>query len=147
MSEFEDESTYQMMMLKARECAFSDDASPKEAKHYLNDILHMESGCVSGTVAGDVCDNVDEVADIVAHLRQKLLQEDESGVSSSKVPSTGLVASLFPILVLSLFLGVFVTTIDWGVGATPFQPHEWAWAARDGYLDSMVSHYIRNGGL
>jgi len=31
--------------------------------------------------------------------------------------------------------------------AVPFTFEEWVWAAQGGYLDDMVAHYIRIGGL
>lgn len=31
--------------------------------------------------------------------------------------------------------------------AIPFTPQEWWWAIQGGYLDTMVSHFIRNGGI
>jgi ABC-type transporter Mla MlaB component len=68
--EYDDEIT---MMIKARECAFSDVSSAKEARSFLHQILHVQSGCVSGVISGhDLCENQDEVAEIVAHLRQKV---------------------------------------------------------------------------
>ena len=61
-----------IMMIKARECAFSDDCSADEARSFLHQILHVQSGCVSGVLNGhDLCENQDDVAEIVAHLRQK----------------------------------------------------------------------------
>jgi hypothetical protein len=68
-SEYQDEVT---MMIKARECAFSDVCSAAEARSFLHQILHVQSGCVSGVLSGhDLCENQDDVAEIVAHLRQK----------------------------------------------------------------------------
>jgi hypothetical protein len=68
-SEYQDEVT---MMIKARECAFSDKCSAAEARSFLHEILHVQSGCVSGVLSGqDLCENQDDVAEIVAHLRQK----------------------------------------------------------------------------
>jgi hypothetical protein len=72
MHDFEDESTYRYLLSKARECAFSPNAHPAEAKRFLRDILELEAGCVSGNLTGDVCENVDEVAEIVARLREKV---------------------------------------------------------------------------
>jgi len=31
--------------------------------------------------------------------------------------------------------------------AVPFTAQEWWWAMQGGYLDTMVAHFIRNGGL
>jgi hypothetical protein len=69
-----DESTYHILLAKARECAFSDDGSAVDAKLFLSRILELESGCASGTVSdSEVCDtNVVELAEIVSHLREKV---------------------------------------------------------------------------
>jgi hypothetical protein len=72
MHDFEDESTYRYLLSKARECAYSPNTHPAEAKRFLRDILELEAGCVSGDLTGDVCENVDEVAEIVARLREKV---------------------------------------------------------------------------
>jgi len=73
--DLEDESSYRYLLAKARECAFSENPKPADAKRYLLQILELEAGCVSGNLAGhDICDNVDEVAVIVAHLREKVEQ-------------------------------------------------------------------------
>ena len=72
-SDLEDEATYRFYLAKAKECAFSETASALDAKKYLNRILEIESGCMSGILAGhDLCDNVSEVAEVVALLRVKL---------------------------------------------------------------------------
>lgn len=31
--------------------------------------------------------------------------------------------------------------------AVPFTAQEWWWAMNGGYLDTMVAHFVRNGGL
>lgn len=31
--------------------------------------------------------------------------------------------------------------------AVPFTAQEWWWAIQGGYLDTMVAHFVRNGGL
>lgn len=28
-----------------------------------------------------------------------------------------------------------------------FTPQEWWWAMQGGYLDTMIAHFVRNGGL
>jgi hypothetical protein len=72
----DDENSYRYLMARAKECAYSDYTTSSEARRYLQEILHIEEGCMSGSLSGhDLCDNVDEMADIVAHLRIKV-QED-----------------------------------------------------------------------
>ena len=31
--------------------------------------------------------------------------------------------------------------------AVPFTPQEWWWALQGGYVDTMIAHFVRNGGL
>jgi hypothetical protein len=58
------------------------------------------------------------------------------------------VLAVLPASLLGLLVGlVVVSTIDWKTGAVPFTFQEWVWAAKGGYLHSMIDHYIRNAGL
>jgi hypothetical protein len=149
----EDETLYRQLLNKARACAFSDTSSPADARQYLHDILHMESGCVAGTLAADFCDNVDETADIVVHLREKAAKQDALDLMERESQAHfifPLIAAVAFMTVMSMIVSTSTTnTIDMGNtgGAIPFELQEWGWAARDGYLTTMVEHYFRNGGL
>lgn len=134
---------FRQMISKARECAFSDAGSAVDARKFLSEILHLESGCVSGNLSGDICDNVDEVADIVAHLRVKA----ENGSPIAVAAAPGIALGLTSTTVLVMLVAVLVSTIDFGKGSTPYTFDEWMWAAQGGYLGSMVEHFLRNGGL
>jgi hypothetical protein len=71
---YPDENNFRYMLAKAKECAYSDTSSSTDARAFLNRILEMESLCVSGALAGrDLCDNVSEMADVVSHLRHRVL--------------------------------------------------------------------------
>ena len=61
-----------LLMERAEVCAHSDSCSLEEVKIALDDVIHVQSGCVSGTVLGSVCENVDTAAEIVARLREKI---------------------------------------------------------------------------
>ena len=60
------------LMQRAQACADSDSCSLDDARICLDDVLHIQSGCVTGVVTGNVCDNVDGVVEVVAKLRQKI---------------------------------------------------------------------------
>lgn len=137
-----DESSYRYILAKARECAFSDATTAKEAKHFLKDILELESGCVSGTLAGhDICDNVDEMAEIVAHLRQKV--ENNTLLTYKDMDAASTMATL---VAVSAAFAVVAEVLRPDT-VVPFTLQEWIWAAQGGYLDTMVHHFIRNGGI
>ena len=68
-SEDQDEA---FLMKRAAECANSDSCSIDVAKMCLDDVIHIQSGCVSGSVLGDACQNIDEAVEIVANLRAKI---------------------------------------------------------------------------
>lgn len=61
-----------LLMERAEACAHSESCSLDEAKIALDDVIHVQSGCISGSVMGAVCENVDSAAEIVAHLREKI---------------------------------------------------------------------------
>jgi hypothetical protein len=74
----EDHAAY--LMHKAEECAFSDTCTVDDAKSFLREVLHVQSGCAAGTLLGhELCEDQAHVADIVSHLRAKV----EQGGSSS----------------------------------------------------------------
>jgi hypothetical protein len=41
----------------------------------------------------------------------------------------------------------WASVVETKPGVVPFTPEEWIWAAQGGYFDTMLSHFIRNGGL
>ena len=137
-----DESSYRYILSKARECAFSDRSTSSDAKGFLKDILELESGCVSGNLAGhDICDNVDELAELVAHLRQKVA--NNTVLTSNDRDAASTMATLIAVSAVFAVVGEVLRPDN----VTPFTVQEWVWAAQGGYLDDMVQHFIRNGGL
>ena len=77
----EEETNYRYLFAKAKEIAYSDASTRAEALSYMNKILEFESDCVSGALVGQpMCQNVEEVADIVAHLREKIENSSQIAV-------------------------------------------------------------------
>ena len=137
----------------------------------------MENSCVSGTVNGDYCDNkINDVAEIVARLRQKITLTGESQpvstnagdvrqyeremLTTSVTPtSTGdvdvgssMMDFIIPNILVVLFFGAFLSMLvnSWQPTTAEidaFEHHEWSWVTQDGYHNSLISHYVRNGGL
>ena len=69
--ETEDEARY--ILSRAKECAYGDTCSVDDCQILLNEMLHMQSGCVTGTLVGhDICEEQVLAADVVAHLRAKI---------------------------------------------------------------------------
>jgi len=130
-------------MLKARECALSDSCSVEDAKQYLNQVLYVQGACASGSLVGkDLCEgNQDVIAETVAMLRVK----SDSAVSSQIASDPMVTVPLSMTLLCAFVIGM--STISTNPDVTPFTFQEWFWAVKGGYLDDMVSHYFRNGGL
>ena len=63
------------LMDRAYHCASSDTCSLDDARTCLDDVLHIQSACVTGDLLGDVCENADTAAEIVATLRQRIKDE------------------------------------------------------------------------
>mmetsp|Transcript_20107 Transcript_20107/g.30237 ORF Transcript_20107/g.30237 Transcript_20107/m.30237 type:complete len:122 (+) Transcript_20107:1-366(+) len=72
----EEDATY--LMAKAKECAYSDYGySVEDAKLFLRELMHVQSGCVVGTIVGrDLCENQEQVAKIVKKLQKKIEKEE-----------------------------------------------------------------------
>jgi hypothetical protein len=74
----ETEDDARFILSKAKECAYGDDDSCdlQDCEVLLHEMLHMQSGCVTGTLIGhDLCDEQDIAADVVAHLREKIKEK------------------------------------------------------------------------
>ena len=57
-----------------------------------------------------------------------------------------LTGSIFTPAAVVLFALAFAA-INYHPDATPFTFEEVQWAIKGGYLDDLVAHYLRNGGL
>lgn len=138
----EQEAAY--LMAKARECAFSDNCSIEESRSHLHDVLNIQVACASGAVVGqEVCEDQQETAEIVALLR-KNTETHQHGltVRQQTLAATG----ALPLVFLALTC-VSMITINADPTIAPFHFQEVVWAARDGYLDDLVLHFLKNGGL
>jgi hypothetical protein len=64
-------------------------------------------------------------------------------------PSSQDISAVVSIGALVVFSVIFagLAEYQWQQDVTPFTLDEWIYAAKGGYLDTMTSHYIRNGGL
>jgi hypothetical protein len=53
--------------------------SVKDCEALLNEMLRLQSGCVTGTllIGHDLCEEQDVAADFVAHLREKVKDHKE----------------------------------------------------------------------
>jgi len=141
--DWDPEENEMFLLQKAQACADSDTCSLEDAKSYLDDVIHIQSGCASGVLLGnDVCDNVDSVAEVVANLRVKIERESQR---ASLVKAGADVAGVSVGIILLSFFVAGMTAVN--VDVSPFTPQEWWWAIRDGYLPTMIEHYFRIGGL
>lgn len=64
---------------------------------------------------------------------------------SRHVCSLGIV--FMALMISTMFLLFTPAAVGGGEDRIPFTFDEWAWAIKDGYLDTMFLHYLRNGGL
>jgi len=132
----EDEAMYYMM--KAVDCANSDECSIEEAREYMREIVHVQSSCASGTLVGhDVCENPVFASEVIASLRQKI----ENGTTKSARPfGTGEV-----LLLSSIYLFMYMaSTVQNANDLMPFTSEEWMWSLRDGYFLDMVGYTIKH---
>lgn len=69
----ETETEARLLLLKARDCAYGDSCSIEDCEILLREMMHLQSGCVTGTLVGhDLCEEQDIAADVVAHLREQV---------------------------------------------------------------------------
>lgn len=131
------------LLMRAMDCADSDSCSLDEAEHYLESILHAESGCASGALIGsNICDNVSDAAEAVANLRLKIERESKRLLAVNASASVVNAA-----LALAIVSAVVAGSTHVNPGVEPFTPQEIWWSIRDGYFPLMVQSYFRDGGL
>eukprot|EP00560_Eucampia_antarctica_P006192 CAMPEP_0197825734 /NCGR_PEP_ID=MMETSP1437-20131217/2770_1 /TAXON_ID=49252 ORGANISM="Eucampia antarctica, Strain CCMP1452" /NCGR_SAMPLE_ID=MMETSP1437 /ASSEMBLY_ACC=CAM_ASM_001096 /LENGTH=164 /DNA_ID=CAMNT_0043425865 /DNA_START=230 /DNA_END=724 /DNA_ORIENTATION=- len=127
--------------MKAVDCANSDSCSIDEARAYMNEIVHVQSGCVAGTLVGeDVCENSVFASEVIASLRQKI----DNGVQKS----TGSFGKGEFLVLISLYLVMHVSGLAHNSAndIMPFTTQEWMWGLRDGYLLDMLSYNFKHIG-
>lgn len=129
---------YQQTLEQARLVAFTPTSTPEDARKYLFEVLHLQTGCSTGMLPADegVCDNVQEMADLIAHLRVKASERRRETV----------------LLVSILMSASVISLIAWWVqqssgSVVPFRLQEWMWAARDGYLPTLLAQNWKYGGF
>ena len=75
-----------LVAIEARDCARSPDSTPEEAEEYLQKMLGMEAGCLTGSIppTSDVCSDPIWFAEIIDDLRKKLGYDGPSEYDPSK---------------------------------------------------------------
>jgi len=146
----EDEA--RLVLEQAKEYAYDDDrlGTLEEAQFLLREMIHLQSGCVTGTLVGkDLCDDQAGAADVVAHLRTKVgsLERLERAKHPHSSPPS---SSVVPMIATELALGAMlvVVAIFWTITdmslqqgedfVAPHNIHDW-WAAftQMGYLSFL----------
>merc|ERR1719266_1658647 len=131
-------------MIRAKECASSEECSLEDAQSYLSEILRVEGGCVAGTLVSDELCDIDFATDVVVDLRSKI----EKGLSTK---TTDMViqasAQILFIAAIGVILALSLSTVLNYGNAVPFTLQEWYWAAKDGYLSRMILESWKYGGL
>ena len=51
------------------------------------------------------------------------------------------------VVAISMLMNTFPLHSNQSPDVVPFTAEEWRWAIRDGYFNTMMAHFIRNGGL
>jgi len=127
------------MMMKADLCARSETCSIDDAEHYLEEVLHLQSDCVSGAISSEqICDDIAFPSQVVASLREKI--ELERRKSTFK---------LNPVVVSlgAAYLAAGAWSMVHHPGVEPFTAQEWAWGIRDGYAGEMIQTFMKHGGM
>jgi hypothetical protein len=133
-----------VMMMNANTCAHSDTCSIEEAEQYLNEMLHIQSNCVSGTLQSDmICDDIEFPVEVIAGLRDKIQKQVELSNQGSVV-KIGMNPIFLTVLALYTTSGILSLTHN---NPDTFTMQEWMYALQGGYLDDMLSQYLKYGGL
>lgn len=133
------------MMMKANICAHSDTCSIDEAENYLNEMLHLQSNCASDSLRSDaICNDVLFPSEVIAGLREKIQRQTEIRNNKLSPLSVGFNPVFLTIVAIYLSSGLFSLIHN---NPDAFTTQEWMYALQGGYLDDMVSQYMKYGGL
>lgn len=130
------------VMMKANACAHSDSCSIDEAENYLNEVMHLQSDCVTGSLeSSQICDDVLYPSEVIGALRKKIEDGPKSLAAANLLnPAALSFAAVY------LAVGVYILQAQ-NPGVEPFTAQEWGWSIRDGYFGDMVMQSLRHGGL
>jgi len=127
------------MMIKADKCAHSETCSVDDAAHYLDEVLHLQSDCISGSLTKDeICEDVAFPAAVVGSLREKIVNE----TSKSAFNPTPVFITLGAVYLIA---GAYSMLHNPDVEM--FSVQEWWWGIRDGYGGQMLSASLKHGGM
>jgi hypothetical protein len=157
------------MMMKADLCARSETCSIDDAEHYLEEVLHLQSDCVSGAISSEqICDDIAFPSQVVASLREKIeLERRYVAEVFERILNTNLIRivslvtssrlilnrkSTFKLNPVVVSLGAaYLAAGAWSMvhhpGVEPFTAQEWAWGIRDGYAGEMIQTFMKHGGM
>jgi len=142
----EEDASY--IMSQASACAHSDTCSIDDANNYLEAVVSVQGDCTANVLVDDaVCGDADNISEIVALLRAKVEASETVNMELASSQGEGKY-SLIPVYaVLTALTFALSTTVNHDVNVDSFTSQEWMWAVRDGYLDTMISAFAKNGGL
>jgi hypothetical protein len=126
---------------EAMDCAHSDSCPIEEAEAYamrLNEIRNEKESFAN------MCD------EILGELRSKVQAVSET--REVRVSNSGAAAVSADMVADALTVGILVAAAVWMYPAVTssspsFSFQEWMYAYNGGYMDEMIGHYMRNGGL
>uniref|UniRef100_A0A7S1BHD1 Uncharacterized protein n=1 Tax=Corethron hystrix TaxID=216773 RepID=A0A7S1BHD1_9STRA len=148
----------------ARRCANEESCTLEEAEQYMNQMIGVEVACVSGSYNEECCD-ISWISDIERDLIQKIEMLEPSRALAEELERKRLDSlaaatqywELSPLAAIAkpenilpaLFISslVILSLHSTGQDVSPFTVQEWLWAARDGYLGTMMSENIQHGGF
>lgn len=132
------------IIMNANTCANSDTCSIEDAEKYLNEMLHLQSDCVSGALHSDlICDDVLFPSEVIAGLRDKIQRQVEISNQGSAL-KIGFNPIFLAVLAMYISTGMISLVHN---NPDAFTMQEWIYAIQGGFLDDMLSSYIKYGGL
>merc|ERR1711957_439624 len=119
----------------AQKCADDESCTLEEAEQYMNQMMGVEFACGAGLYNGECCyiEWTQEIEnDLVRKIEplepvRRFREEIESDLVSQNFQHGGLVVG--------------------DEAPIPITAQEWAWAIQGGYIDDMLTHYLKRGGL
>ena len=138
------------LLSNAEECAHSDQCSLDEALHYysvLNDVnVNMSSGALAMEYPDQgISTTTAAITAVCEDLKVKLDRLEKAWIVRQTITTLTISAPILAVAMASAYSSYMIAHSS---GATvPFEWNEVKMAFDGGYLDTMIGHFIRNGGL
>ena len=136
-----------LILSKAKACIHSDSCSLEDTLHYYSvlstAVENVKNNNQELALALEYSDASQDIDLVLVELKKKLDRLEQDWLQRRTLAFG---SPVFVVLLLMLYSSVTMARMADPL-TVPFEFEEWKMAIQGGYLDTMIAHFVRNGGL